>query len=188
VVGYYSDGTSRDMPEATLNANGGTISGRTYTAPMPGSYVITAQGGAGKMATANVTVRSIAFTVRALFEFDKTKVFQQAELDSLRWLAGQLKQFPTLAVTLYGHTDWVGSVRYNEALGNRRIKAVMDTLASMGVDRARMEAWTRTSYGECQPVADNRTREGRAMNRRVEVFDAQSAKQYEGTARCPNKP
>jgi outer membrane protein OmpA-like peptidoglycan-associated protein/opacity protein-like surface antigen len=188
VVGYYSDGTSRDLPDATLNANGGTVTGRTYRAPAAGNYVITAQCGSGKMATANVTVRSISITLRALFEFDKARVFQQAELDSLRWLADQLKQFPTLALTLYGHTDWVGSVKYNETLGMRRIQAVMDTLASYGVDKARMQAWTNTSYGECQPVADNKTREGRALNRRVEIFDAQSAKQYEGTGSCRNRP
>ena len=188
VVGYYSDGTSRDLPDATLNANGGTVTGRTYRAPAAGSYVITAQCGGGKMATANVTVRSISITLRALFEFDKARVFQQAELDSLRWLADQLKQFPTLGLTLYGHTDWVGSVKYNETLGMRRIQAVMDTLASFGVDKARMQAWTKTSYGECQPVADNRTRDGRALNRRVEIFDAQSAKQYEGTGSCTNRP
>ena len=188
VVGYYSNGTSRDLAEATLNANGGTVTGRTYRAPAAGNYVITAQCGSGKMATANVTVRSINITLRALFEFDKTKVINQAELDSLRWLADQLKQFPSLALTIYGHTDWVGSVSYNATLGERRIKAVIDTLASYGVDRARMDAWTKTSYGECQPIADNRTRDGRALNRRVEVFDSQSAKQYEGTARCANKP
>ena len=188
VVGYYSDGTSRDLADATLNANGGTVTGRTYRAPAAGSYVVTAQCGSGKMATANVTVRSISLTLHALFEFDKTKVFQQHELDSLRWLAGQLKEFPTLSLTFYGHTDWVGSVKYNETLGMRRIQAVLDTLASYGVDRARMEAWTKTSYGECQPVADNKTKDGRAENRRVEVFDTPSAKKYEGTGSCKNRP
>jgi outer membrane protein OmpA-like peptidoglycan-associated protein len=188
VVGYYSDGTSRDLPEAGLNANGGTVTGRTYTAPAAGSYVVTAQCGAGKMATANVTVRSINITLRALFDFDKTKVSRQAELDSLRWLAGQLKEFPTLGLSIFGHTDWVGSVKYNDGLGMRRVKAVMDSLASYGVDRARMESWTKASYGECQPIADNKTKAGRAENRRVEISDAQSTKKYEGTAECKNRP
>jgi outer membrane protein OmpA-like peptidoglycan-associated protein len=188
VTGYYSDGTSRALPDATLNANGGTVSGRTYTAPAAGSYVVTAQCGAGKMTTANVTVRSINITLRALFEFDKTKVFGKTELDSLRWLAGQLKEFPTLSLTIFGHTDWVGSTSYNEGLGMRRIKAVMDTLVSYGVDRARVDGWVKTSYGECQPIADNKTKDGRALNRRVEIFDTPSAKQYEGSAKCTNKP
>jgi outer membrane protein OmpA-like peptidoglycan-associated protein len=188
VRGYFSDGTSRELPEASLNANGGTVAGRTYTAPAAGNYIVTAQCGAGKTATANVTVRSINITLRALFDFDKTNVHHQAELDSLRWLAGQLKEFPTLSLSIFGHTDWVGSVKYNESLGMRRVKAVMDSLASYGVDRARMDSWVKTSYGECQPIADNKTKDGRAMNRRVEVSDTPSAKQYEGTGECKNKP
>ena len=187
VRGYFSDGTSRELPEASLNANGGTVAGRTYTAPAAGNYIVTAQCGAGKTATANVTVRSINITLRALFDFDKTNVHHQAELDSLRWLAGQLKEFPTLSLSIFGHTDWVGSVKYNESLGMRRVKAVMDTLASYGVDRARMDSWVKTSYSECQPIADNKTKDGRALNRRVEIFDTPSAKQYD-SATCKNKP
>jgi outer membrane protein OmpA-like peptidoglycan-associated protein len=189
VTGYYSDGTSRDLPAATLNAIGGSVSGRTYPAPgAPGTYSITAQCGEGRSATATVTVQQIRFTARALFEFDETNVYVQSERDSLRILSDLLKQYPNLSLTLYGHTDWVGSVKYNEGLGARRIQAVLDTLANYGIDRARMQGWTRTSYGECQPIADNRTREGRALNRRVEVFDAQNAKQYSGTGDCRNNP
>ena len=189
VTGYYSDGTSRDLPAATINADGGTVSGRTYTAPgAAGTYTITAQCGEGRSATATVTVQRISFTARALFEFDKTNVYVQAERDSLRILSDLLKQYPNLSLTIYGHTDWVGSVKYNEGLGTRRIQAVMDTLANYGIDRARMNAWTRTSYGECQPIADNRTREGRALNRRVEVYDSQNAKAYSGTGACANNP
>ncbi len=189
VTGYYSDGTSRDLPAATLNANGGTVSGRTYTAPgAAGTYTVTAQCGEGRSATATVTVQRIVFTARALFEFDKTNVYVQTERDSLRILSDLLKQYPNLSLTIYGHTDWVGSVKYNEGLGARRIQAVMDTLANYGIDRARMNAWTRTSYGECQPIANNSTRDGRALNRRVEVFDSQNAKTYSGTGDCRNNP
>jgi outer membrane protein OmpA-like peptidoglycan-associated protein len=189
VTGYYSDGTSRDLPEATLNANGGTVTGRTYKAPAAGTYTVTAQCGSGKMATAAVTVRSINLTVRAMFEFGKARIVDKAELDSLRWLADQLKQFPNLDLTINGHTDWVGSTKYNEALGAKRIKAVVDTLVSFGVDRARADAWTKVSYGECQPIVDNKTKAGRAQNRRVSIYDTPSAKQYPADAnKCKNKP
>lgn len=188
VMGYYSDGTSRELTDATLNADGGTITNRTYRSAASGEYVITAQCGAGRSARATVTVRSINITLRALFQFDRTNIFVQAERDSLRMLADLLRQHPGLNLTIYGHTDWVGSVDYNAALGQRRIRAVLDTLANYGVDRARMATWATISYGECQPVADNRTRDGRALNRRVEIFDTPSAKRYEGSSQCRERP
>lgn len=189
VIGFYSDGTSRELDQASLNADGGTISGRTYTAPgAAGTYTITAQCGEGRSGRATVTVRPVSFTLRALFEFDKTNVFVQAERDSLIALSDLLKQYPNLSLTIYGHTDWRGSVAYNDRLGTRRIQAVMDTLAAHGIDRARMNGWVRTSYGECQPIADNGTDAGRALNRRVEVYDTPTAKRYEGSAQCRNRP
>jgi outer membrane protein OmpA-like peptidoglycan-associated protein/outer membrane protein W len=188
VVGHYSDGSSRDLAEATLNADGGTITNRTFRSSSPGEFTVTAQCGEGRSARATVSVRAIEITLRALFEFDRTNVYIQAERDSLRRLAQLLRDQPDLNLVVYGHTDWVGTVAYNEGLGRRRIQAVLDTLANHGVPRSRMEGWTRISYGECQPVADNRTREGRALNRRVEIFDARHARQYQGTARCPERP
>ena len=189
VTGFYSDGTSRDLPDATLRASGGTVSDRTYTAPNePGSYTVTADCGEGRTATATVTVRTVTVTVSALFDFDRDAVTRQSERDSLRILADRLRQYPALQLSLFGHTDWTGSVAYNERLGMRRIQAVLDTLASYGVDRARMDAWTKISYGECQPLADNRTREGRAQNRRVAIYDSRSAPTREGGGRCPERP
>lgn len=189
VTGYYSDGTSKDLPAATLNANGGTVSGRTYTAPnAPGTYTVTAQCGEGKSATASVMVEKITFTFRALFEFNKSNLKSPAELDSLRTLSNLLKQYPNLTLTIYGHTDWVGSIKYNEGLANKRIQAVLDTLASYGVDKARIATWTRTSFGECQPIADNKTKEGRTQNRRVEVYDTPDAKQYDTSMQCKERP
>ncbi len=189
VVGHYSDGSSRDLDAATLNADAGTVTGRSFRAPGAGGpFTITAQCGDGRSARATVTLRRINITLRALFEFNRTTVYVQAEQDSLRSLAEILKQYPSVNLTLYGHTDWVGSVGYNERLGNRRVQAVLDTLAAYGIDRARMEGWTKASYGECQPVDDNGTNRGRGMNRRVEIFDTPSAKRYEGSAQCRERP
>lgn len=188
VTGHYTDGTSRELTDATLNADGGVVVGRTYRSSSAGEFVVTAQCGSGRSARSTVTVRSISITIRALFEFDRTNVFVEAERDSLRVLAELLQQHPALTLTIFGHTDWVGPVDYNAALGQRRIQAVLDTLAANGVDRARMTSWATISYGECQPLADNRTRDGRALNRRVEIFDAASAKQYEGSSQCRERP
>ena len=66
-----------------------------------------------------------------------------------------------------GHTDSTGPEAYNQGLSERRAQAAADYLAGQGLDASRM---TVKGMGESVPVADNSTREGRAMNRRVEVI------------------
>ena len=63
-----------------------------------------------------------------------------------------------------GYTDSTGSAKYNQALSERRAQAVADYLTSNGIGAHRL---TVKGYGEDNPVADNKTREGRAHNRRV---------------------
>ena len=189
VTGFYSDGTSRELETATLNADGGTISGRAYTVPLaPGTYTVVAQCGDGRAARASITVRALTYTIRTLFGFNATTLTNQVELDSLRFIAEELKKYPNLQLVVYGHTDWVGSTAFNERLGMRRIQAVLDTLVSFGVDRARVDSWTKISFGECQPIADNRTRAGRAANRRVALWDVRSAPATAGSGRCEERP
>ena len=66
-----------------------------------------------------------------------------------------------------GHTDSTGPEAYNQGLSERRAQAAADYLASQGIDASMM---TVKGMGESAPVADNASREGRAMNRRVEIL------------------
>ena len=79
-------------------------------------------------------------------------------------VATGLKQHPLLKVELQGYTDSTGSVAYNMRLSRRRAQSVRQYLIGDGVDPSQLRA---RGYGPHDPVASNRTAEGRALNRRV---------------------
>ena len=101
----------------------------------------------------------------ALFDFDKS-VVKPAGKATLNSLVEKLKNINVEIIVAVGHTDSVGTDAYNQKLGQRRAEAVKAYLVSQGVPANRIYT---DSKGESQPIADNRTREGRAKNRRVEV-------------------
>ncbi|MCX6303739.1 MAG: OmpA family protein [Bacteroidetes bacterium] len=73
----------------------------------------------------------------------------------------------TLKISIEGHTDNVGDAASNKKLSNDRAKAVMDALIVKGIDKTRISS---TGWGQEKPVSDNRTAEGKAKNRRVEII------------------
>jgi peptidoglycan-associated lipoprotein len=77
--------------------------------------------------------------------------------------ANWIRQFPELRFRVYGHTDLVGSDRYNKSLGKRRAEAVVAYFSSLGISRNRLEALV--SYGETRPVVQTTAAEER--NRRT---------------------
>ncbi len=77
-----------------------------------------------------------------------------------------LKAEPSLKLLVGGHTDSTNTDAYNMQLSQRRAEAVVAWLTANGVEAARLKA---TGFGKSQPVADNATAAGRALNRRVEV-------------------
>ncbi len=80
--------------------------------------------------------------------------------------AAALKVAATLRVEVAGHTDNVGTPEANLRLSQDRAKAVMTALVERGIKADRL---TAKGYGQTTPIADNRTEEGRAKNRRVEL-------------------
>lgn len=81
--------------------------------------------------------------------------------------AERVKKFANVPVSVTGHTDSVGSDTSNQTLSEKRATAVRDYFVNQaGVPAARLSA---KGLGKSQPVADNKTEEGRARNRRVEV-------------------
>ena len=86
--------------------------------------------------------------------------------DVLNSVALVIQEYNKTTVVVSGHTDSVGSDAYNQTLSEGRAKSVADFLASKKVNPARLEV---VGFGEKHPIADNKTEQGRSLNRRVEV-------------------
>lgn len=104
-----------------------------------------------------------------LFETGKSAI-QQESLPIVDQIYELLKSNPALIVSVEGHTDNVGDAASNKILSNNRAKAIMDALIIKGIEKTRLSF---VGWGQEKPVADNRTEEGRARNRRVEVVRKQ---------------
>lgn len=100
------------------------------------------------------------------FDFDKATLKQVSYIE-LNNLISFLKTNPTVRIRLCGHTDSKGNAEYNKILSSNRAKAAYDYLVSKGIKADRLE---HVGYGKDQPIADNKTEEGRAMNRRTEFI------------------
>lgn len=117
------------------------------------------------VAAAPAAASKVTYAADALFDFDKAvlKPEGKAKLDDL---VGKVKGINLEVVIAVGHTDSVGAAGYNQKLSVKRAEAVKAYLVSKGIEKNRVYT---EGKGLTQPVADNKTKEGRAKNRRVEV-------------------
>jgi outer membrane protein OmpA-like peptidoglycan-associated protein len=115
-----------------------------------------------------VVVKEEVIVIRDVhFQFDKATL-TPSDKDVLNKIATRLKQESTTAqLSVTGHTDSVGSDAYNQKLSDRRAHSVVDYLVQSGVPRNSFVSVS--GAGESQPVADNKTADGRALNRRTEI-------------------
>ncbi len=107
----------------------------------------------------------VTFASGLLFDFDSDVVRGNARAN-LDELARSLTKYPNSDLLIVGHTDDVGTERYNQGLSERRASSAARYLSTQGVARPRIG--TR-GLGETEPVATNETDEGRQKNRRIEV-------------------
>lgn len=85
---------------------------------------------------------------------------------AVREIVAMLKSAPALKLSIEGHTDNVGGAADNKALSERRAQSVRAAIVQGGIDAGRLSA---AGFGPERPVADNRSEDGRAKNRRVEL-------------------
>ena len=107
----------------------------------------------------------VTFAADVLFDFDKSVIKPEGK-SKLDDLANKVRGINLEVVIAIGHADSIGSDAYNQALSVRRAESVKAYLVSKNIEPNRIYT---EGKGEKQPVADNKTREGRAKNRRVEI-------------------
>jgi OmpA-OmpF porin, OOP family len=107
----------------------------------------------------------ITFAADVLFDFDKSVIKPEGK-SKLDDISNKVRGVSLEVVIAIGHADSIGTDQYNQRLSVRRAESVKAYLVSKGIEGNRVYT---EGKGEKQPVADNKTREGRAKNRRVEI-------------------
>jgi outer membrane protein OmpA-like peptidoglycan-associated protein len=100
-----------------------------------------------------------------LFETGKF-VIKKESLPIIDQIYEMLKVNVNIKISIEGHTDNIGDAISNKKLSNDRAKSVMDALIAKGIEKTRLSA---IGWGQEKPISDNRTEEGKAKNRRVEI-------------------
>jgi len=107
----------------------------------------------------------VTYAADAFFDFDKAVLKPEAKT-KLDDLVSKTKEINLEVIIAVGHTDSVGTDAYNDKLSVKRAEAIKTYLTSKGLEANRVYT---EGKGKKQPVADNKTAEGRAKNRRVEI-------------------
>jgi OmpA-OmpF porin, OOP family len=137
--------------------------GGDYTLTIVEVEAMTQEVTAGEMLNALNKDGFIALYIN--FDTGKSDIKPESE-PAIAQIVSLLQDNADLKVSIEGHTDNVGAPAANQTLSEARAKSVMDAVVKGGVDAARLSA---VGWGQEKPVADNRTEEGRAKNRRVEI-------------------
>jgi OmpA-OmpF porin, OOP family len=106
-------------------------------------------------------------TLHVNFDFDKSNI-KKADEAELKKAVDFVKKYPNSKVKIEGHTDSIGTEKYNLRLSERRADAVANYLIEKGA--VKKSDISTTGYGKTRPIADNKTAKGRAENRRAEIL------------------
>jgi OmpA-OmpF porin, OOP family len=144
-------------------ASSSTLIGVSMPAPPPAPVVEAAQP---KASAAAERFCSKPAVLAIVFDTNKSDIKPKYDAD-LKALSDFLAEFPNAKGEISGHTDNVGGKDFNQKLSQRRADSVKNYMVKKyGVDAARV---TAKGYGLTKPVASNKTKEGKAKNRRIEA-------------------
>jgi len=117
----------------------------------------------GKVLDKDGKIKLIRLDVK--FDFDKYDIKDEYK-NEIKKVAKFLKKHKTLSVTIRGHADSVGTYEYNYILSELRAKKVAFVLSSQGINEKRIKT---KGFSEAIPIANNNSKDGRALNRRVDI-------------------
>jgi len=106
---------------------------------------------------------NMGILLTANFDVDKATIKADDKVEILEYIT-YLKKYSNAKIVIEGHTDSTASEKYNESLAARRALRVKDMIVNAGINSNRIRV---ESYGETQPVIDNKTAEHMAQNRRA---------------------
>lgn len=170
---WINEEKSFDLPKGVplgylMNQLRFEVGATNYSEEQYGVYVSNLKVATGKPDTRHRLIEEGSFsTTGILFDF-QSAVIKPESYGVIKEIAGVLAENPSLKIKVIGHTSSDGDDKANMELSKQRAASVKDALVKeFGIDNSRIDT---EGKGETQPIADNKTKEGKAANRRVEFI------------------
>ena len=165
--GKITDVDARAQAAATDAKNVGTQAQQAANAAGERANAVNARADSIEAASRKLLFEVVLSEDQGKFSFGKTELPAEAKSAIDQMVDGIKSQKSSVWIEIEGHTDNVGDAKYNESLGMNRAEAVKRYLYEQ--HQVPLHKMNVISYGEGKPVAPNRTRDGRAQNRRVVI-------------------
>lgn len=174
VLGAVTGGSSSAGKGAVLGAGAGALGGYIWSKKMQDQKAAMEKATAGTgVAVTQTTDNRLKMEIPSDISFDVGRSTVKSDFAVvLNQFATSLNANPNTVVSVIGHTDSTGSDSVNDPLSVDRANSARDYLMARGVAATRFNTMGR---GAKEPIADNNTAEGRAKNRRVEIYVAEPA-------------